>query len=224
MIIDHNHPQYVKKRNSMANDGKYNGAYYYSREIVKNIIPRVKTDRNWITIRLPEMKVHPDHSIIFIHNNRNPNYYSYLKEYKDCILVCGLPKTVENMKFYGKAIYLPLSIDVKSVEKYRVKTKTKEVAYAGRALKLRYTNNRVPKNVEVLSGMSQSKLLREMAKYKKIYASGRTAMQAKVLDCEVLPHETNFPDSRFWKVLDNRDAAKMLQEMLDVIDGKYNGN
>ena len=84
MIIDHTHPLYVKKRNSMTKDGKYNGAYYYSREIVKNIIPRVKTDRNWVTIRLPEMKVHPDHSIIFIHNNRNPNYYSYLKDYKDC--------------------------------------------------------------------------------------------------------------------------------------------
>ena len=86
MIIDHTHPLYAKKRNSMTKDGKYNGAYYYSREIVKNIIPNVKTDRNWITIRLPEMTNHPDHAIIFIHNNRNPNYYSYLKDYKDCIL------------------------------------------------------------------------------------------------------------------------------------------
>ena len=34
MIIDHTHPLYVKKRNSMTKDGKYNGAYYYSREIV----------------------------------------------------------------------------------------------------------------------------------------------------------------------------------------------
>ena len=219
MIIDHTHPLYVKKRNSMTKDGKYNGAYYYSREIVKNIIPRVKTDRNWITIRLPEMKVHPDHSIIFIHNNRNPNYYSYLKDYKDCILVCSLPSTAENLRFYGKTIYLPLSIDVKAVEKYRVKKKTKEIAYAGRALKLNYTNNRVPKGTEILSGMPQSSLLREMAKYKTIYASGRTAMQAKVLGCEVLPHETNFPDSRFWQVIDNCESAKKLQEMLDIIDG-----
>lgn len=219
MIIDHNHPLYKAKRNSMSKDGKYNGAYYYSREIVMNIIPHVKTDRNWITIRLPEMKVHPDHSIIFIHNNRNPNYYSYLKDYKDCLLVCSLPSTAENLRFFGKTFYLPLSIDVKSVEKYRVKNKTKEIAYAGRKLKLGYMNNRVPKDVPILSGMPQSKLLREMAKYKKIYASGRTAMQAKVLGCEVLPHETNFPDSRFWKVIDNREAARMLQEKLDIIDG-----
>lgn len=218
MIIDHTHPLYVRKRNHMTQDGKYNGAYYYSKEIVKNIIPNVKTDRNWITIRLPEMTEHPDHSIIFIHNNRNPNYYTYLRDYKDCILVCGLPQTAENLRFFGKTIYLPLSIDVEMVKKYRVKNKTKEIAYAGRKLKLSYTNNKVPEGTEILSGMTQSHLLREMAKYKKIYASGRTAMQAKVLGCEVLPHETNYPDSRFWKVVDNFDAAKMLQKMLDDID------
>lgn len=220
MIIDHTHPLYVKKRNSMSKDGKYNGAYYYSREIVKNIIPHVKTDRNWITIRLPEMKVHPGHSIIFIHNNRNPNYYRYLKDYKDCLLICSLKSTADNLQFYGRTIYLPLSIDVKTVEKYKVKHKTKDIAYAGRTLKLNYMNNRVPKDTPVLSGMPQSKLLQEMAKYKTIYASGRTAMQAKVLGCEVLPHETNFPDSKFWKVLDNKDAAIILQDKLRIIDGK----
>lgn len=219
MIIDHTHPLYATKYKTLG-ENKYNGAYYYSKEIVKNIIPNVKTDRNWITIRLPEMQDHPDHSIIFIHNNRNPNYYEYLKEYKDCILVCGLPSTAENLRFFGKTIYLPLSVDVESVKKYRVKKKTKEIAYAGRAIKLNYMNNRVPKDTPVLSNLPQSQLLREMAKYKKIYASGRTAIQAKILECEVLPHETNFPNTRFWKVIDNRDAAKMLQEMLDEIDGK----
>lgn len=220
MIIDHTNPLYVAKRNKMSRDGRFNGAYYYSREIVKNIIPNVKTDRNWITIRLPEMKNHPDHSIIFIHNNRNPNYYSYLKDYKDCVLVCGLPKTAENLRFYSdKVVYLPISVDVKAVEKYRVKEKTKEVAYAGRKLKLKYFDNRVPEGTEILSGMPQNKLLQEMAKYRKIYASGRTAIQAKILNCEVLPHETSYPDPSVWKILDNRDAAKMLQEMLDRIDG-----
>lgn len=218
MIIDHTHPLYARKRNAMSKDGKYNGAYYYSKEIVKNIIPNVKTDRNWVTIRLSEMKDHPDHSIIFIHNNRNPNYYKYLRDFQDCILVCSLPKTKENMQFFGKAIYLPLSVDVESVKKYRVKRKTKEVAYAGRQLKLNYPNNRVPKDVDILSGMPQSSLLREMAKYKTIYASGRTAIQAKILGCEVLPHETNYPDSKVWKILDNKEAAKMLQLMLDEID------
>ena len=219
MIIDHTHPLYAKKRNSMGKDGKYNGAYYYSREIVKNIIPNVKTDRNWITIRLPEMTEHPDHSIIFIHNNRNPNYYAYLKDYKDCILVCGMPHTAENLRFYGKTVYLPISVDVEQVKRYRVKEKTKEVAYAGRKSKLNYFNNRVPSGIDILSGMPQTSLLREMAKYKTVYSSGRTAIQAKILGCEVKPQETNYPDSSIWKVYDNRDAAKMLQQILNRIDG-----
>ena len=217
MIIDHTYPIYAKKRNSMGKDGKYNGAYYYSREIVKNIIPNVKTDRNWITIRLPEMTEHPDHSIIFIHNNRNPNYYAYLKDYKDCILVCGMHHTAENLRFYGKTVYLPISVDVEQVKRYRVKEKTKEVAYAGRKSKLNYFNNRVPSGIDILSGMPQTSLLREMAKYKTVYASGRTAIQAKILGCKVLPQETNYPDSSVWKVFDNRDAAKMLQQILNRI-------
>ena len=221
MIIDHTHPDYVKKWKTLG-ENKYNGAYYYSKEIVKNIIPNVKTDRNWITVRLKEMKDHPDHSIIFIHNNRNPNYYEYLKDYKDCILVCSLPSTAENLQFFGRTIYLPLSVDVDYVKRFRVKNKTKDIAYAGRASKLQYFNNRVPKDTPVLSNMTQPSLLREMAKYKTIYASGRTAIQAKILDCEVLPHESNFPDSRFWKVIDNKDAAKMLQQMLNNIDGVHN--
>lgn len=219
MIIDHTHPDYVAKWKTLGED-KYNGAYYYSKEIVKNIIPNVKTDRNWVTIRLAKNKDHPDHSIIFIHNNKNPNYYEYLKDYKDCILVCSLPSTAENLRFFGKTIYLPLSVDVEEVKKYRLKNKTKEIAYAGRAIKLEYMNNRVPKGTPVLCNMTQTQLLKEMAKYKTIYASGRTAIQAKILGCEVLPHETNFPDSRFWKVIDNREAAKMLQDLIDEIDGK----
>lgn len=222
MIIDHTHPLYKAKWRTLG-ENKYNGAYYYSKEIVKNIIPNVNTDRNWITIRLSEMNVHPDHSIIFIHNNKNPNYYEYLRNYKDCILVCSLEKTAENLSYFGhKTICLPLSVDVAQVKRYRVKEKTKEIAYAGRASKLNYMNNRVPKGTEILSGMPQTTLLREMAKYKKIYASGRTAIQAKILGCEVLAHETNFPDSNFWKVLDNKDAAKMLQQELDMIDGVKN--
>lgn len=219
MIIDHTNPIYAKKRNLLPNGDKYNGAYYYSKEIVKNIIPNVKTDRNWITIRLKELKDHPDHSIIFIHNNRNPNYYEYLQEYKDCILVCGLPSTAENVSFFGKSIYLPLSVDVGQVERYRKKTKTKECAYAGRRIKLYYATRSMPQDIDILSDMPQSKLLEEMSKYKKIYATGRTAIQAKILGCEIGVCDTRFPNSDIWKIIDNKEAAKMLQKMLNEIDG-----
>lgn len=217
MIIDHRHPIYAKKRSKLGAD-KYNGAYYYSQEIVRNIIPNVKTDRNWVTIRAKEMTDHPDHAIVFIHNNRNPNYYEYLRKYKDCILVCGMPETAENVRFFGKSIYLPLSIDVENVKKYRVKEKTKENAFAGRMVKLYHAP--VPEGTDILSGMPQPKLLRAMAQYKKVYCTGRTALQAKVLDCEIGVHDLRFPRPCVWKVYDNKEAAVMLQKMLDEIDGK----
>ena len=224
MILDHTEPNYVKKRNSLVEGNKFNGAYYYSREIVKNIIPHVKTDRNWVTVRLADTPI-PDHSIVFIHNNRNPNYYEFLRKYKDLILVCGLERTVENMQYFGKAIYLPLSIDVPYVKRFRVEEKTKEMAFAGRLIKIsKMYHAPVPKECDILTNMSQHRLLQAMADYKKVYCTGRTALQAKVLGCEIGVHDPNFPDPRIWKVIDNRDAAKMLQDILNEIDGVDYGN
>ena len=222
MILDHTEPSYVKKRNSLVEGNKFNGAYYYSREIVKNIIPHVKTDRNWVTVRLADTPI-PEHSIVFIHNNRNPNYYEFLRKYKDLILVCGLERTVENMQYFGKAIYLPLSIDVSYVKRFRVEEKTKEMAFAGRMIKIsKMYHAPVPKECDILTNMSQHRLLQAMADYKKVYCTGRTALQAKVLGCEIGVHDPNFPDPRIWKVIDNRDAAKMLQDILNEIDGVKN--
>lgn len=215
MIIDHTHPLYVKKRNKQIEGNKYNGAYYYSKEIVKNIIPLVKTDRNWVTVRIPEVTI-PSHSIVFIHNNRNPNYYSYLKQYNDLVLVCSTKHTYENMKFFGNSVYLPLSVDVKQVERYKAKHKTKEMAFAGRKLKV---NNHVPSKCDILTDMPQSKLLKEMSQYQKIYAVGRTAIQAKILGCEVGVYDSMYPDASVWKVIDNSEGAKMLQLILNEIDG-----
>ena len=224
MILDHTEPNYVKKRNSLVEGNKFNGAYYYSREIVKNIIPHVKTDRNWVTVRLADIPI-PDHSIVFIHNNRNPNYYEFLRKYKDLILVCGLERTVQNMQYFGKAIYLPLSIDVSYVKRFRVEEKTKDMAFAGRLIKIsKMYHAPVPKECDILTNMPQHRLLQAMADYKKVYCTGRTALQAKVLGCEIGVHDPNFPDPRIWKVIDNRDAAKMLQDILNEIDGVNYGN
>lgn len=218
MIIDHTHPHY-KARLGGAGNNKYNGAYYYSKEIVKNIIPELidKTDRNWVTVNVPTIEnVNLDHSIVFIHNNLQPNAYQWLRKYKDLILVCGVPSTMDKVRFFGTPIYVPLSIDVKTVKRYR-RAKTKEEAFAGRIKKL---TNRVPKSADILTGMSQSKLLAEMARYKKIYAVGRTALQAKVLGCEIGVYDARFPDPRFWRVIDNHEASKILLRKLNEIDGK----
>ena len=214
MIIEHNHPLYKAKRNKQGY-GKYNGAYYYSKDICKYIIPEIKTDRTWVTVRIEDALENLDHSIVFIHNNRNPNLYEYLRKYEDVICVCSTKHSLENMQFFGNPVYLPLSVNVNSVKRYR-REKTKEYAFAGRRLKM---TNRIPVDADILTDMSQTALIKEMAKYKKIYAVGRTAIQAKILGCEIGVYDSLYPDPNYWKVVDCKDAAIMLQTILNKIDG-----
>lgn len=217
MIISHTHPRYLRRREA-AGKNRYNGAFYYSQEIVKNIIPNVETDRNWITINIPGEGV--SHSIFFVHNNLQPEKYDWLHQYgfQDVILVCGTEETYKHYDEEGRqrAIYLPLSIDTEYVKQFGVQEKTKKVAFAGRKSKTIFGH--LPEGIDHLSGMKRKELLQEMAKYEQIYAVGRTAIEAKALGCKVLPYDVRYPDPRIWKVIDNKDAAKLLQQKLDVID------
>ena len=221
MIFDHDHP-YYRARLQMSGDNRFNGAYYYSKEIIRNIIPNVETDRNWTTVNIPQSNLIPqfepcctDHSIVFIHNNMHPENYEWLSRYDDLILVCGIPETVEKVSHLGKAIYLPLSIDVEDVRQY-VRSKTKEVAFVGR--KSKRNGIEFPPDVDIIEGLPREELLETMAEYKKVYAVGRTAIEAKALGCEILPYDDRFPDVSRWKVIDNLEAAKMLQDELNKID------
>lgn len=217
MIIDHRDPRYrLKWRNAGYN--QYNGAYYYSKEIVDNIIPRIRTDRNWITVNVQGAGC--DHAIVFIHNNRKPSNYEWLSKYEDLILVCGIPETVDKVKHLGKAIYLPISVDVAYVEKFR-RPKTKGAAYVGRPSKKKY--GKLPARLDLLEGLRRENLLARMAEYKTVYAVGRCAIEAKILGCELKPYDERFPDVERWKILDNREAAEMLQALLDRIDGGSDG-
>ena len=212
MIISHEHPEYIK-RWKQAGINKYNGAYYYSKEIVKNIIPKVDTSRNWLTIRIPEIVL--DHSIVFIHNNKIPGLYNYLRPCKDLVLVCGITETCEKMKYLGKAIYLPLSIDVAGVEKYKTK-KTKQAAFVGRPAKR--SGLKLPDGIDILEGLPREELLTEMAKYKEVYAVGRCAVEARALGCKLRPYDPRFKHTNRWRVLDNSEAAEILQKKLERID------
>ena len=213
MIIDHTHPEYLAMWDAIGDD-KYNGAWYYSQEIVRNIIPKVKTRRNWVTINIPGRCY--DNSIVFIHNNLHPEIYEWLKHYNNLVLVCGTVETADVMSYLAPSLYLPLSVDVKDVLNYS-EPKTKGTAFAGRLSKAKEAD--IPEGVTKLSGMPREELLPEMSKYRRVYAVGRTAIEAKVLGCEVLPYDPRFPDPDIWQVVDNREAAAMLQEMLDERDG-----
>lgn len=212
MIIDTNHPAYQMKYRAMWH-GRFNGAYYYSKEIGEFIIPNIKTDRNWVTINVPPFAA--DHSIVFIHNNIFPSRYDWLSQYKDLVLVCGVPETCEKVKHLGKTIYLPLPIDVEYVKSFRCE-KDKDTCYAGRARKFaQYILDGDP-----ICDVPREEMLARMAHYKKCYAVGRTAIEAKLLGCEVLPYDPRFPSPEVWKVFTYDDAVKLLQEKLDEIDGK----
>ena len=213
MIIDHNHPEYIKKWERLSKGGKHNGAWYYSKEIVDKIIPKIKTDRNWITVNLPGIGV--DHSIIFIHNNLHPERYEWLSQYDDLILICGVKETCKKVSHLGKAIYLPLSVDVKEIEQYKTE-KTKDTCFVGRKVKASWGS--VPEGTDFLCGMPREELLAELAKYEKAFAVGRCAVEARILCCEVLAYDPRYPDPSIWKIYDYKKAAKKLQKELDKID------
>lgn len=212
MIIDTNHPAYQMKYRAMWH-GRFNGAYYYSKEIGEFIIPNIKTDRNWVTINVPPFAA--DHSIVFIHNNIFPSRYDWLSQYKDLVLVCGVPETCEKVKHLGKTIYLPLPIDVEYVKSFRCE-KDKDTCYAGRARKFaQYILDGDP-----ICDVPREEMLARMAHYKKCYAVGRTAIEAKLLGCEVLPYDERFPDPSIWQPFTYEDAVNVLQKKLDEIDSK----
>ena len=72
--------------------------------------------------------------------------------------------------------------------------------------------------VDIIEGLPRTRLLEAMAEYRQVYAVGRTAIEAKILGCEVLPYDRRFPDAERWQIMDNRDAAQILQKKLEVID------
>lgn len=221
-ITDTDDPNYIAycKVHHHNNRGHFNGAYYYSKEIVKNIIPNVKTDRPWDTLGMRFLHT-SNHSIVFIHHNINhEKVYRWLRRYKDLVLVCSTPLTLKWAQTVvgSHAVFLPLSVDVDYVEQFRV-PKAKETCYMGNrwAFKRKY-EAKLPSNVDFPpQNIPREELLKFIAPYKKVYAIGRCAVEAKVLGCNVLPFYDPFPDPSFWKVIDNKEAAKILQSELDKI-------
>ena len=210
MIFSHESPEYIEQRPQ-----KQNGAYWYSFEIVRNIIPNVKTSRHWVTIN--KQGNCWDHSIVFIHNNEYPELYEWLSDYDDLVLVCGFPSTVHKVSHLGKAIYLPLSVDTQYIEQFKAE-KDKDICFFGRQEKRMFID--LGRRVTTIENLPRDKALPEVARYQKAFAVGRCAIEAKILGCEVLPYDERYPNPNVWEILDNKDAAKLLQMELDRIDNQ----
>lgn len=208
MIISHRHPAYkaIVKR---IGDNKYNGGYYCSRDIVEGIIPRVNTTRNWITVNIGECL---NHSIFFAHNYIRPERYEFLKKYDDVVIVCHHQFVADNLKDYGPTIVIPAFVNVDYVKQFRTK-KTRETAFVGRSEVRK--GFFIPEDVDYIENLPRPHLLRQMAKYKNVYAIGRTAIEARVLGCNVLTFNPLWPDPDYWQILDVKDAAEILQKELN---------
>lgn len=223
VITSVNNPNYKALRRICGNRGTHNGAYYYSMEIEKNIAPLIETDRPIDTLGMRAVGS-ANHAIVFLHHNVNHDrVYKWLKKYDDLVLVVSSWATYAWAQQAGyKVIYLPLSIDVSYVEKFST-AKTKKACYAGNkwAFKLKDIRELVPKDVDFPpANLERDELLKFIAPYKKCYAIGRCALEAKVLGCKLGVCDSRYPKTSYWEVIDNKEAAKKLQHELDQLDKK----
>lgn len=217
MNITHDHPCYKEVRDGTYS-GRWNGCWFYSNEIVKNIIPNVKTKREWNTVgrELPGMH---DGMIVFLHDNSTPWHYYWLKKYKDLVLICSSKYTADSVKYSGHVIELPMSVDTEYVSQFKTE-KTKDTCFVGNVWVRENMRVPLPDGVDCFSNLPREELLSELAKYKYAYAIDRCAIEAKVLGCELLETDTRYSVDNIGYVLDNKDAAKILQKELDKIDGR----
>lgn len=221
MIIGINNQQYKGYQKAFS-QGRYNGAYYYAKEIEDNIIPLIKTDRDWDLLGM-RFTQHYNHSIVFLHHNLNfSSTYKWLKKYDNIILVASSWATYAAAQDAGyKVIFLPLSVDVSFVEQFKTK-KTKDACYAGNRWKFKDDDIKkyVPDGVDFQEvDLPREELLKFIAPYKECYAIGRCAIEARVLGCKIMKCDSRYEPNDF-PILDNRDAAEMLQRELDKIDNK----
>ena len=212
MIFSHLSPEYTELK--LPHD---NGAYWYSKDLVERIVPNIKTERDWVLINVKNQC--KDRAIVFVHECRDFDYYDWLKPYKDLILVCSHPIVVEALikkfpKFH--IIYLPLSIDADYVKQFKVKRKTKKEAFFGRISKCpeKLMKN---ENIAKIYGDKREELLKEVAKYKTVYANGRCAVEAKALGCKII---NPYDEVREVNVIDNKQVIAELQRLIDEIDMK----
>lgn len=219
IIADTTHPDYKVAREGLGN-AKFNGLYYYAKTIEQYIIPRVQTERPWNTLGLASTGG-CDGMIMFCHNNIQPKKYLWARRFDDVIFVTSCEEMVPKLEQYGRVIYLPLSIDTKSVRKHRVKRKTQKACYIGNpwGFKRPDIEKYVPPEVHRFGTMPQEKLLDIVAQYKVAYAIGLCAVEARALGCKIKVCDSRYTDpDRQFPLLDCKDAAKILQKELDKID------
>lgn len=216
IIQDHNTEEYKQRYDSITT-GKHNGAYYYSKEIIENFIPNIITDYNWQTIYHNKA---PEHCIVFVHSNNNLALYNYLLQYDDVILVCSTKHSQEQLLLKGhkQVIYVPLSIDVEYLSKFKSETKRGTIAcgnvWAFTAVtKTYFIQNKIPHYHD----LERDELLTKMGNTKTVYAIGRCAMEAIYLGANVIQPDKEYPVEKYDTYYTQTDAIRIMQEQLDIL-------
>lgn len=222
ILNDYNNANYLALRNQLEFSGRYNGAWYYSHSICDKIAPLVKTNRKIDSIGKLACGCE-DGAIVFIHANTNvESNYEWLGRFNDLILVSNndaTTKILANEFPQHHAITLPVSVDIEEVLTHK-HPKEHKACYAGNlwGFKLEDVKKYVPEEYPRFSNIPRDDLLDIISTYEDVYAVGITAVEAKVLGCNIKVCDSRFPDPEYWQVLDCKDAAKILQEKIDEID------
>lgn len=209
ILFSHLSPEYQELKLPLTN-----GAYWYSKELIESILPKIKTERPFVTIN---MNGHcADNAIVFIHNNDHPERYEWLRRYKNLILICSKIETLNTIiELLPEAhtIYVPMSIDTTYVKKFKAKRKTKNKCYFGRTATV---PKDLPEDVTILGSMDREKALTEVGKYKTVYACGRCLLEAKCLGCKTV-NVSRYRGSE--ELIDNKKIIPILQKFINEIDG-----
>lgn len=217
IVQDHTTEEYLKAKEALLS-GKHNGAFYYSKEIVESFIPKIKTSYNWQTIN---HQIAPEHCIVFVHSNNALDRYDYLLNYKDVILVCSTNHSLEQLKNKGhrKVIYVPLSIDTKYLDNFKSKEKNGVVAcgnvwaFSG-SMKRFFKEN----NIKHYHDIEREEMLKLMGSSEKVYAIGRTAMEAIYLGATVEQPDKEYPVEKYSTYYTQDEAIDIMQKELDRIE------
>ena len=209
-----------KAWHSNSGESKNNGAYWYAKEIEKNILPKLKDlDTTIVTAGATLLKKQPAmYSVVVCHDNRSTiSSYRHLLKLGNTF-ICSKHSTADTLTKAGeKAVYVPLSIDTRYVAKYKT-DKTEDIAYVGNpwAFKQSYLKS-LPDNVVQLSGMERLDLIKAMAKFKRVIAEGRCMMEAQVLGCETeVPVYPDGHESVYVEALDNRDTIDLWRTAIEA--------
>ena len=219
VYIHYNDINYVRKWENLPS-GKFNGAYYYSRDIEEHLAPYLTTKRP-INVIGTVCCGGVDHMVVFIHNYLNSKAYGWLSRYNDVIVVSSDYNVEDEILKNHKVIHLPLSVNVEEIAKHKVKKKTEDACYMGNqwVFKKQELAELVPPDVHRFGEMDREKLWDIVAKYKYAYAIGLCAIEARVLGCRLKMSRYRYPDPEGkFKVFDLREAAVCLQEAIDILE------